>query len=185
MPGNERRESGDIHIALEGVGTGDFDSCRRDELFDRSPVARDVRPCGGEVVVHWHDRTRCHQRLREDVFTGAALVCGQKIRQAKNLLQFVFQTRVGGTAGIAVVGNQHRCLLLVAHGIDTAIGEHVHENVLVLQQESIVACRADGGETLLHGRKMQLLHNAHLVHLQWELLVAKKFDLGHTISDRV
>jgi len=99
--------------------------------------------------------------------------------EAEDLAQLLVETRVGGAAGVAVVGDQHGRLLPVAHGVDAAVGEHVEEDVFVLEQEGVVARLVHRLMPVLDRPQVQLLHDAHLVHLQGDPLTAEHPYLRH------
>lgn len=113
---------------------------------------------------------------------GTALVGGQEVVHAEEVDELGVQARVGRRPGVRVVGDQHGSLLLVAHRVDTRVGEHVQEHVGVLQQEGVVARRLDGCATLLDGEQVQLLDDPHLVHLEGKLLASEECHRRHGIS---
>ena len=175
-------ELGDVHVALERQVAGDLQPGVGDQLLDHAALQRDVRLGGGEVVVHRHDRARLHQHLGQDVLAGAALVGRQEVVHAEDLAQLVVKARVGGAAGVGVVGDHHRGELLVAHGVDAAVGQHVEEHVGVLQQEGVVAGLGHRLEALFDRQQVQLLDDAHLVHFQRDRLVAVELHLSPCLS---
>ena len=179
MPGDDGFQLGDVHVALERVGADHFQTLVGNDLLHHAAIERDVRLGGGEVIVHRYHRTLRYQCLREDVLAGTALVRGQEVIHAEDLVQLALQARVGGAAGVAVIGNHHGGLLLVAHGVHAAVGQHVHEDILVLQQEGVVACFGDRREALLHRNEIEFLHNANLVHFERNLFAAEEFDVCH------
>ena len=76
----------------------------------------------------------------------------------------------------------HGGSLLVRHGIDTTIGQHIHINIAVLQQEGVIACLLNALQSLLYGQQVQFLYNAHLVHLQGHLILGLIKFYGHNVS---
>lgn len=91
-----------------------------------------------EMHVHRHDATGAHEHLRQEMLTGPALMCRQGELEPDQLVHLLLQPDEGFTAGIAVIGDEHGRLLTIAHGIDTAIRQHVQEDIPILQQKSVV-----------------------------------------------
>lgn len=67
-----------------------------------------------------------------------------------------------GRACVAVIRLHHRGQLLVAHRVHAAVGQHVDEDVAVLQQERVVARLVERFQPALDGHQI-CLDNAHLV----------------------
>ena len=177
--GHHILQLGHVHIALEGIDADHFQAGVADDFLDQATIQRDVRLGGGEMVVHRHHRTFADQHLRQDVFTGTALVCRQEIVHAEDFLELAFQAGVRGAAGVAVVGNHHGRHLLVAHGVDTAVGEHVHEHIGILEQKGVVAGFRHRCQAPLNRRQIQLLNDADLVHFERKRLRAVELHFRH------
>ena len=179
LPGDRRLQLGDVHVALERMLAGDRQSLVDDEFFHRAAVDHDMGLRRGEVVVHRHDGARTDEDARDDVLGGAALMHGQEIFRAEQVADLVFELGEGRRARIAVVGLHHRRQLLVAHGVDAAVGQHVEIDIAVLQQKRVVAGFIQSLKATLDRRQAQLLNNADLVHLQRDFLAGIEFDVGH------
>ena len=122
-----------VDVAFEGYIAVDVQCFVNEDFFDRTAIDRDVRFGGGEVLVHRHDLTFFDQRFGQQVFAGAALVCRQEIFFVENFFDLRRQFGEGFATGVAVVSGHHRRQLLIAHGIDATVGEHVQKYVAVLQ----------------------------------------------------
>ena len=99
----------------------------------------EVRLGGGEVVIHRDEGAGLDEGLGKQVLASASLVSRQQILVAENLLDRVCQLVKALRAGIGVIGQQHGGLLIVAHGIGAAIGQHIHENVAGAKKKCVVA----------------------------------------------
>ena len=126
---------------------------------------------GGEVEIHQRNHARAHIRLREDVLGRTALVGGQDVLRAEDFLDGGLDAIEGLGAGVGVVGDAHRGHLLVGHSVDAGVREHVHVDVFVLEKECVVAGFLDALEALLDREQVEFLDDAHLVHLQGDLIV--------------
>ena len=96
---------------------------------------------------------------------------GKHVVGAKHLLDSHLETVECLTAGIRIVSNVHGRSLAVGHGIDTAVGEHIHIDVLVLEQEGVVTGLLYFLQTLLHRQEGEFLYYTHLVHFQGHLIL--------------
>src|SRR5699024_5909574 len=114
-----------------------------------------------------------------DVLAGAALVRGEEELCAEYLVYLVLQPREGRAARVTVVTYEHGGSLAVAHRVDAGIRQHVKENILVLEQEGVVARLCYGLGAAFNGMEVQLLHHAHLVQLEGDVHTGEEFDVGH------
>ena len=137
--GDQRLQLGDVEVALEGGVALDLERLVGEQLAIRPPASS----MWALVVVKWKfigtTPLLGHEDLADDVLGGAALVDGQEVLGAEDLHDRLLQPGVGSRAGVGVVGHHHRGDLLVAHGVGAAVGEHVEEDVAVLQQEGVEA----------------------------------------------
>ena len=131
------------------------------------------------VVVKWHHVAGLDEGHGDDVLAGAALVRREQELRAEYLVHLVLQPRERGAAGVAVVADEHRGGLAVAHRVHAGVGEHVEEDVLVLEQEGVVPRLGDGRGAALDGLEIELLHHAHLVQLEGDVHSGEEFDVGH------
>ena len=171
-----------IDVALEGVVALGIETLVDDDLLDASANARDVRLSGGEVEIHRHHAAGLNERLGNDALAGASLMGGEEIFRAEQLADLGLQTIVGCAAGVAVVRGHHRGCLLVAHGVYTAVGEHVQKDILVAQQKCVVARFGHRLLPRFHRQEVKFLHYAHLVHFKGELLARKEFYFAHSLG---
>ena len=147
--GDEFPELAEVYVALEGVVARGLYALVLDELGHAGAEAGDMRLGRGEVEVHRHHVAGLHKGDGQDVLAGAALVGGEEEVGAKELVHLRLEPVEAGAAGVAVVAYQHGGGLAVAHAVYAGIGEHVEEDVLVLEQEGVVPSLRDGLEAAL------------------------------------
>ena len=121
--------------------------------------------CCREMIVHRYHGSGLHESHCKDILSRPALMCRKKILGAEDFLKFVRQPCECGRACIAVIGNHHRSQLSVAHGIHSAVCEHIKINVFVFEQKGVVTCFSHGSGPLFDRHKIKLLHNPDLVKL--------------------
>ena len=160
-----------VEVALEGVVALGEQALGVDQLLHGAAETGDVCLGRGEVEVHQRHHAGLHERLGEDVLAGSSLVGGQHVLRAEHLLHSRLHAVEGLGAGIGIVGLHHRPELQIGHGVHTRVGEHVHVNILVLQEEGVVACLLYLLQTVLNGQKRELLYHSHLVHFEWHLVL--------------
>ena len=177
--GDEAAQLVEVDVALEGVVARGLYALVAEQLGHGAAEAGDVRLGRGEVEVHRHHVAGLHEGDGEDVLAGAALVGGEEEVRAEELVHLGLQPVEGRAAGVAVVADEHRGGLAVAHAVDAGVGQHVEEDVLVLEQEGVVARLGDGLGAALHGLEVQLLHHAHLVQLEGDVHTGEEFDVRH------
>lgn len=69
------------------------------------------------------------------------------------------------------------CRQLIA--FHAAVGQHVQIDVPVLQQERVVPGLLRGLPPALNGSQIELLNDAHLVHLEGQVFAGEQSDVGH------
>ena len=168
---DEGAQTGNIEVALEGVFQVRVEALGDDELLHAATLAGDVGLRGGEVEVHGYHIAFLHEGLGQDVLAGAALVGGQEILGTEHMLNHAGEAVEGLGTGVGVVSLHGGGNLVVAHGVHTGVGEHIHEHILILQQERVVAGLAQLLHTLFDCGQEQLLHHTHLVHFQRHLVL--------------
>lgn len=104
---------------------------------------------------------------------------GQAVLDAEQLLQLGLHPEEGLTARIGVVCPQHGGLHIVAHGVDTGVRQHVHENIPVVELEGVETGGLDLLQTLIRRQKLQLLNDLDLVHLHGNGFVFVERNLCH------
>ena len=128
-----------VHVALEGV-----DQPRLAALGDHQ-VARlgagvlDVGTRGVEVGVVGHHVARPGDGAEQDVLGGAALVRGDHVLEAGDVLHRGLEPVERSRARIRLVAGDHARPLARRHGAGAAVGQQVDQHVLGLEQERIVA----------------------------------------------
>ena len=168
-----------VEVALEGAVARRGEALVYDQLLHPAAETGDVRLRRGEVEVHRHHVAGLYEGHGEDVLAGAALVGGQQELRAEYLMHLVLEPCEGRAARVAVVADEHCSGLLIAHGVNTGVGKHVKEDVLVFEQEGVVARLGYGLGATLHRLEVQLLHHAYLVQLEGDVVSGKELDVGH------
>ena len=128
------------------------------------------------MVVHGHHVPGLHEGAGDDVFTGAALVGGKQVFLAEDVLHGLLQTVKALGTGIGVIRPEHGGNLVVAHGVDAGIRQHVQINVIRAQLEGVEPGFLRGFQAAFHGNEVQFLHHADFVQFQGNLLPNVKFD---------
>ena len=177
--GDEPTQLVEVEVALEGAVARRGEALLGHQLLHAAAQACDVRLGRCEVEVHRHHVAGLHKGHGDDVLAGAALVRREQELRAEYLVHLVLQPREGRAAGVAVVADEHRGGLAVAHRVHAGVGEHVEEDVLVLEQEGVVPRLGDGRGAALDGLEIELLHHAHLVQLEGDVHSGEEFDVGH------
>ena len=129
---------GHVHVALEGVlqcgiaafGDGDVDGGGAGEL--------DVGARGVEVGVADEDLARPAQVAVEDALGCAALVGGQHVLHAGEVLHLGQHALPAARTGIGLVALHHACPLVRAHGAGAAVGHEVDDDITRAEQERVV-----------------------------------------------
>lgn len=168
-----------VDVALEGQVALGHQSLIFHQLLHMAAHAGDVGLGGGEVVVHDDAVARLDEAGGQDVLAGAALVRREAVGRPENLLQLVAHDEEGLAPGVGVVRVHRGGHLHVAHGVDAGVGEHIHEDVRVVELEGVEAGGAHLRQTLPGGQEVELLHHLDLVHLHGDRLVLVEFDFGH------
>ena len=161
---NRRPQLVQIHVALEQVAAGRLQPLVGDQLQHRAAGQLDVRPGGGEMVIHDHHGARLDEHLGEQVFGRPALVHRHRPVEAHHLFHRGGEPREALRAGIGVIRHHHGAQLVVAHGVGAAVGQHVEEDVAGGQQESVVAGFSDRGQAVADRGERGLLDDTHFVH---------------------
>ncbi len=177
--GNAFLQTFNVDISLERQVAVGFKAFILHELFHVAALSGDVSLRGGEVVVHDDAAARLDEALGEDVLAGAALMRGGDPFHAEDLFQLVAHAVERLGAGIGIVGAEHCGLHVVAHGVDAGVGEHIHEDIAVMQLECVESRLVHLLQTLIHGQQVQLLDDLDFVKLHRDRVVFVKLDFGH------
>ena len=115
---------------------------------------------GVEVGVVQHHVARLGDGGEEDVLGRAALVGGDHVLEAGDVLDGGLELVEGGGAGIGLVAGDHACPLAGGHGARAAVGEQVDEHVAGAEQKGVVAGCRQLGFALSHSRELDGFHGA-------------------------
>ena len=176
MAGDAVAQLGGVQVALEGVGADRVDGVIRHQFLNLAAVQVNVGVRGGEMVVHGNHVPGLHEGAGDDVFTSAALVGGKQVFLAEDVPYGLLQAVKALGTGIGVVRTEHGGDLVVAHGVDAGIRQHVQVNVVRAKLERVEPGFLRGFQTAFHGDKMQLLHHADFMQFQGNLFPIVKFD---------
>ena len=94
---------------------------------------------GGEVHVAGHILAGFDGDVAEDVLGATALMGGDDVLGAEELLHGGLQMEPVAAAGIGFVALHQAAPLLVAHGVGAGVGEQVDIDILRIDQEGVVA----------------------------------------------
>ena len=128
------------------------------------------------MVVHRNHVSGFHKGAGNNVFTGSALVGGKQVFLAEDIPYGLLQAVKALGTGIGVVRTEHGGDLVVAHGVDAGIRQHVQIDVVRAELKGIKPGFPCGFQAAFHGNKMQLLHHADFVQFQGNLFPIVKFD---------
>ena len=147
----------DVHVALERVvavhvgelGAGQVERERAAEL-DVGAGRVEVAVVGDDVAFLAHHR-------EQDALGGAALVRGDDVLEAGDVVDRVAEVEVRRAAGVGLVAAHDAGPLVGAHGAGAAVGEQVDDHVFGAQREDVVAGVAKHLLALLGRRHLDLL----------------------------
>ena len=139
LGGDQALERRHVHIALEiqaglrigGLGNRQVHGARAGEL--------DVGPGGVEMRVRRHHVARLAHHREQNALGGAALVRGDHVAEAGQLVGRPLEAEEALAAGVGFVAAHHRRPLLGGHGAGAGIGEQVDQDVAGFDQEEVVA----------------------------------------------
>ncbi|OPY90664.1 MAG: hypothetical protein A4E72_00547 [Syntrophus sp. PtaU1.Bin208] len=157
-------ELGNVDVSLEGI------AARRDQGVIshqvQNPGADDfhMNPRGRKVVIVQDDLRRLEENLDEEMLGGPSLMNRQGVLEPEDLLDHIGQFHEACGAGIGVVGNHHGGKLVVAHGIRSAVRQHIQENILRLQEKSVIAHGPQTLQALCSRKEINLLYDLHAMH---------------------
>ena len=73
------------------------------------------------MVVHDNAAAGLHEPGSQDILAGPALVGGEAVLDAEELLELLLHAEIAFAAGVGVVGPEHGGLHIVAHGVDAGV----------------------------------------------------------------
>ena len=168
-----------INVALEGQVAVALQTLLLHQLLHAAAQTGDVGLGGGEVVVHDDAVAGLDEPGGQDILAGAALVGGQAVLDAEQLLQLGLHLVEGLRSGVGVVGHQHGGLLPVGHGVDAGVRQHIQKDILVVKLEGVEPGGLHPLQPLLRGQQLKLLDDLYLVHLPGDGFVLVKCNGGH------
>ena len=137
------------------------------------------------VYLGWTGETGWWTAIVQTLYMGPALVGGEEVLHAEELRELGVHAEEGLAPGVGVVGAEHGRLHLVAHGVDAGVGEHVQEDVGIVELEGVEPGGADALQALADGEERELLDDLDLVHLQGDGVMLVKLDLRHGVGTPV
>ena len=154
-------ETGDVDIALElvvgGGGEGHFGV---DEVDGTPAVELYVVDGTAEMVVHGDYVPRLQERPHDYVLSGAALMRGHHITLAEHIEYGLLEPFERLAAGVCIVGPHHGGQLQVAHGVGSAVGQHVQVDIRRIHEP-------------------HLLHDTRTVELQGNIYASVELYFRH------
>ena len=137
---DERFERGDIHVAFEGIAERGLAAFRNEEVDGFCADELDVGARGVEMGVVGDDVALLTGNTEEDALGGAALVGGDDVGVADDVLDGVAESVEAAAAGVALVAFHDGCPLMRGHGAGAGVGEEVDEDVVGVEKEEVVMC---------------------------------------------
>ena len=96
-----------------------------------------VGACGVEVRVVRDDVALLGSHAEQDALGRAALMRGNDVLVAREILQHRFETEEGPGAGVALVAFHDRAPLLGAHGAGPAVGQEVEQHAVGRNEKDV------------------------------------------------
>ena len=115
-----------------------------DEIDGLGADEFDVGAGGVEVRVVGDDVALLAGHAEEDALGGAALVRGDDVLVAEDVLDGIFEAVEAAAAGVALVAFHDGGPLVGGHGAGAGVGEQIDEHIVGREQEEVVVrgCRA-------------------------------------------
>ena len=139
-------ERGDIHVAFEGMLQAGLAAFGNDQIDGLGADEFDVGARGVEVRVVGNDVALLAHHAEQDALGGAALVGGDHVLVAEDVLHGVAEAIEAAAAGVALVAFHDGGPLVRGHGAGAGVGEQVDEDIVGGQQKQVVV---RGAEQLL------------------------------------
>ncbi len=105
----------------------------------------------GKMIIHGDDVARLNESTANDILGTPSLVCREEVFFPKHVLYCFLQFVKTLRSGIGIVGLHHRGKLVVAHGIGSAVCEHVQENISGGQLKCVETRILNGKQTPVQG----------------------------------
>ena len=147
--GDELFQCRNVHVALERMPGLRLASLGNDQVHRLGAGELDVGTGGIEVGVVGHHVAGLAEGGEEDLLGGAALVGGEHLAEAEDVLHRGQEAEPGAAAGVGFVATHDGRPLLGTHCRGATVSEEVDEHVLRLEQEDVV-CRVAQPLLALH-----------------------------------
>ncbi len=131
-------EGGNIHVAFEGMLGGGMLPFFDDEIDGFRADEFDVGTCGIEMRVIGDYVAFLAGDAEEDAFGGAALVRGNDMLVAEDVLDRAFEVVEAFASGVALVAFHNAGPLAGGHRSGAGVGEQINQNIISGQQEKVV-----------------------------------------------
>ena len=131
-------ERGDIHVAFEGIAERGLAAFGDEEVDGFGADELDVGARGVEVGVVGNDVAFFAGDAEEDALGGAALVRGDDVLVADDVLDGVAETVEAAAAGVALVAFHDGGPLMGGHGAGAGVGEEIDEYIVGVEEEEVV-----------------------------------------------
>ena len=164
----------DVHVPLERMRALGFQGLVRVELqADGLAGHFDMGLGRGEMVVRDRHPARLAEDLGQKMFRRPSLVDVHHVLIPQDVLDDIGEIVERLAPGIGVVGVHEGRVLVVAHGVDAAVRQHVQVDVPRSEKESVVPGFLDGLEPVLGRNERDLLDHPGLVHLDGQFLAVR------------
>ena len=132
-----------------------------------------------EMVVHGNYVPGPEEGPHDYVLSGASLMRGHYIALAEHIEYGLFEALERLAAGVGVIGPHHCGQLKVAHGIGTAVGQHVHIHVSRIHAVCIESALFQGFQSFVYRQELYLLHDTRAMKLQWNIYAGVESYFWH------
>ena len=149
-------------LPLNGYGDSGSDRLRHGDVDPRAARERHVLARRREVQVRRDDPAGPDQHPREEVLGAAALVGGDQMPVAVEVVHRLLEPEVAARARVRLVAELHGRALLLGERRRAAVGEQVDEDVLGAQQEGVVSRLDDRLRATLRRLQDDRLHDLGL-----------------------
>ena len=135
---DEGFERGNIHVSLEGIVQGRLATFGDEQINGFGSDEFDIGAGRVEVSVVGNDVALFAGDAEENALGGAALVRGNDVLVADNVLDGVAETIVAAAAGVALVAFHDGGPLVSRHRPGAGVGEQIDEHIIGVQEEQVV-----------------------------------------------
>ena len=142
-------------------------------------VDPDVIGRTAEVIVHRHHVSRLQERPHDHILCGTALMRRHHITLAQHVKYCLLQPFEGLAAGVGIVGPHHGGQLQVAHGVGSAVGQHVQVDIGRIHAVSIESALLQGLKSFIYRQEPHLLHYTRTVELQGDIYASVELYFRH------